>query len=196
MYDDPQAATFLSPPTQLDAAVKDDGALPPSARAADTSSQSAEIDTGPIRPGSISADPRPAFEDKPSDEDQGSSQPPAWVSEFFETEGLQHGQCRNCKQVNDSDRNFCGNCGYDLREPCLGCDSPIRASERFCPDCGADIGELEAKCRLEHEQRRQTIESSVRNFQFDDAIRLVKTLADLHHPRFAEVAKWARSRLD
>jgi len=104
---------------------------------------------------------------------------------------LSTGECRSCGRRNDENRKFCQGCGTSLVDPCLKCEHEIGVWEEFCGECGASQNDLAASRSEELDQQRETVGSLRREYRYEEALDILKSLSDESHPRFSEYPAWA-----
>lgn len=46
-------------------------------------------------------------------------------------------KCPNCGCAQDSNYNYCVDCGAQLRKKCSKCETHVTVGMRFCPNCGS-----------------------------------------------------------
>ncbi|MFY9251827.1 MAG: SUMF1/EgtB/PvdO family nonheme iron enzyme, partial [Fuerstiella sp.] len=101
------------------------------------------------------------------------------------------GECRNCHTRNEANRKFCQGCGSSLRFSCLSCDEQIPVWDNFCSECGGKQSELAASKLEEFASQRDQAEDHRREYRFEDALSIARSLASVEDERIAEHVKWA-----
>lgn len=48
--------------------------------------------------------------------------------------------CGACNEVNDTNVQYCVNCGHSLFNPCPNCGKSVASNSKVCPDCGFPTG--------------------------------------------------------
>ena len=104
---------------------------------------------------------------------------------------LSTGECRSCGLRNDEHRKFCQGCGTSLVEPCLKCLHEIGVWEEFCGECGASQKDLSVSRTEELDQQRESVGSLRREYRYEEALQILKSLSDESHPRFSTYPVWA-----
>ena len=103
---------------------------------------------------------------------------------------LAKGACRQCAEINNVDRAFCGACGAKLKEPCLACDADNEVWTHYCGQCGSKLDELVAHRQDELEQEKRAIESLRREYAYAEALARIAKMECLDHPRLATTRQW------
>lgn len=104
--------------------------------------------------------------------------------------------CGLCQTANPATRRFCKKCGEPLWEPCVHCGTICVSGERFCGACGAN---LEANLRRQSEQFEQDFQRAKllqEQWRFDDALKLLKSIAKADHPRLSSVIVRANQTIE
>ncbi|MGI9473260.1 MAG: pilus assembly protein PilM [Rubripirellula sp.] len=105
-------------------------------------------------------------------------------------------KCGACKEANHSDAKFCKGCGQSLHEPCVDCGRDVLLTQKFCGSCGAD---LEQAFQLRHARYEKcladAVESTKRN-DFDRAVSLLGSVAEVSDYRFQALAKSASAAVE
>jgi serine/threonine protein kinase len=101
------------------------------------------------------------------------------------------GECPKCHTKNEASRKFCQGCGGSLRLSCLSCDGQIPVWDNFCSECGGKQSELAASKLEEFARQREQAEEHRREYRFEDAISIARSLASEEDERIAEHGPWA-----
>ena len=104
---------------------------------------------------------------------------------------LSAGECPKCHTKNEDSRKFCQGCGGSLRLSCLSCDEQIPVWDNFCSECGGKQSELAASKLEEFARQREQAEEYRREYSFEDAISIARSLASVEDERIAEHVPWA-----
>ena len=107
---------------------------------------------------------------------------------------LSAGECPKCHTKNEASRKFCrkGTCGVSLRVTCLACEIEIPVWDQVCGDCGGKQSELAASKLEEFASQREQAEEHRREYRFEAAISIVRSLASEEDERLAEHVPWAK----
>lgn len=97
-------------------------------------------------------------------------------------------QCPVCQAANPATRKFCVHCGTNLWEPCFECSTLCSAGEKYCGACGAHIGSSLTEHTKRFELAFRDAEQLRAVNRFDDAIALLRPMAQNDHPRLATYA--------
>jgi Tfp pilus assembly PilM family ATPase len=104
-------------------------------------------------------------------------------------------ECGGCKHTNHSSAKFCGGCGHSLYENCPQCATPVTLTKQFCGACGADlVASMREKLDAAHHRIEQSL-LFAKDFRFDAASDLLRSLAAEKDYRFAEPAGIAKQAL-
>ena len=103
------------------------------------------------------------------------------------------GECPKCHTKNEASRKFCrnGTCGVSLRVTCMACEIEIPVWDQVCGDCGGKQSELAASKLEEFARQREQAEEHRREYRFEDAISIARSLASVEDERIAEHVPWA-----
>ena len=101
------------------------------------------------------------------------------------------GECPECHTRNESNRKFCSECAAALRVSCLKCDAEIPVWDKVCGECGGKQSELAASKLEEFASQRKQAEDYRREYLFDDALQIARSLALVEDERLAEHVPWA-----
>ena len=104
---------------------------------------------------------------------------------------LSAGECPKCHTRNESSRKFCSECAAALRVSCLKCESEIPVWDKVCGDCGGKQSELAASKLEEFASQREQAEEHRREYRFEAAISITRSLASEEDERIAEHVPWA-----
>jgi serine/threonine protein kinase len=101
------------------------------------------------------------------------------------------GECPKCHTKNEASRKFCQGCGSSLQLSCLSCDEQIPVCDNFCSECGGKQSELAASKLEEFARQRDQAEEYRREYRFEDALQIARSLASIEDERIAEHVPWA-----
>ena len=101
------------------------------------------------------------------------------------------GECPKCHTLNESSRKFCSECAAALRVSCLKCETEIPVWDKVCGDCGGKQSELAASKLEEFASQRDQAEEHRREYRFEDALQIARSLASEEDERLAEHVPWA-----
>ena len=101
------------------------------------------------------------------------------------------GECPKCHTRNESSRKFCSECAAALRVSCLKCETEIPVWDKVCGDCGGKQSELAASKLEEFARQRDQAEEHRREYRFEDAISIARSLVSVEDERIAEHVPWA-----
>ena len=101
------------------------------------------------------------------------------------------GECPKCHTRNESGRKFCSECAAALRVSCLKCETEIPVWDKVCGDCGGKQSELAASKLEEFVRQRDQAEEHRREYRFEDALQIARSLASVEDERLAEHVPWA-----
>jgi formylglycine-generating enzyme required for sulfatase activity len=104
---------------------------------------------------------------------------------------LDGGECPKCHTQNEANRKFCSECAAALRVSCLKCETEIPVWEKVCGDCGGKQAERAASKLKEFASQRDQAEEHRREYRFDDALQIARSLASVEDERIAEHVPWA-----
>jgi serine/threonine protein kinase len=102
------------------------------------------------------------------------------------------GECPKCHTKNEASRKFCQGCGGSLRLSCLSCDEQIPVWDNFCSECGGKQSELAASKLEEFARQREQAEEYRREYRFEAAISIARSLTSVEDERLAEHVPWAK----
>jgi formylglycine-generating enzyme required for sulfatase activity/serine/threonine protein kinase len=102
------------------------------------------------------------------------------------------GECPKCHTKNEASRKFCQGCGSSLRLSCLSCDEQIPVWDNFCSECGGKQSELAASKLEEFARQREQAEEYRREYRFEAAISIARSLTSVEDERLAEHVPWAK----
>ncbi|MCR4412575.1 MAG: zinc ribbon domain-containing protein, partial [Thermoguttaceae bacterium] len=105
-------------------------------------------------------------------------------------------RCPQCGAANSPTQRYCTHCGKNLWEACYRCGALNTASDKFCGACGAD---LVAGVEQEREEVASTLrraEELRRRFEIDQAIALLRPVAEVEHSRLADLAGRAKALVE
>ncbi|MDB4622041.1 serine/threonine protein kinase, partial [Rubripirellula sp.] len=103
------------------------------------------------------------------------------------------GECPVCHTLNESSRKFCRECAAPLLVPCLQCSEPMAIWDKVCGECGGKQQELLEERKAEHASQREEAEQLRADYQFSEAIDLLKPMQLLEDRRFNEISEWAKN---
>ena len=101
------------------------------------------------------------------------------------------GECPKCHTPNESSRKFCSECAAALRVSCLKCETEIPVWDKVCGDCGGKQSELAASKLEELARQCDQAEEYRREYRFEDALQIARSLAEVEDERLAEHVPWA-----
>ncbi|MDC0279248.1 SUMF1/EgtB/PvdO family nonheme iron enzyme, partial [bacterium] len=101
------------------------------------------------------------------------------------------GECPECHTQNQSSRKFCSECAAPLRVSCLKCEAEIPVWDKVCGECGGKQAELAAAKLEELVGQREQAEDYRRDYRFEQAIRIARSLAAVEDNRIAKHVPWA-----
>jgi formylglycine-generating enzyme required for sulfatase activity/serine/threonine protein kinase len=101
------------------------------------------------------------------------------------------GECPKCHDRNEANRKFCRGCGSSLRFSCLSCDEQIPVWDNFCSECGGNQLELVASKLEDFDSERDQAEDHRREYQFENALYIARSLASVKDERITEHVPWA-----
>ncbi|MBW1787360.1 MAG: zinc ribbon domain-containing protein [Deltaproteobacteria bacterium] len=61
-------------------------------------------------------------------------------------------KCPSCQTDNETNANFCNECGAKLEVACLGCGKTNRPGSKFCNGCGHALAEPKESPSIDYEQ--------------------------------------------
>jgi formylglycine-generating enzyme required for sulfatase activity len=101
------------------------------------------------------------------------------------------GECPKCHTQNESNRKFCSECAAALRVSCLKCELQIPIWDKVCGDCGGKQSELAAPKLEEFARQCDQAEEHRREYRFENALQIARSLTSVEDERFAEHVPWA-----
>ncbi len=101
------------------------------------------------------------------------------------------GECPKCHAKNEADRKFCRGCGESLRVSCLSCSGDVPVWENFCAECGGNQVELIASKLEAFAKQLDQAEKQRREYRFEDALQIARSLTSVEDERLAEHVPWA-----
>ncbi len=101
-------------------------------------------------------------------------------------------RCSQCGASNPPTRRYCSQCGKNLWEACYRCGTLCAAGDKYCGACGADLGAGVEVQRREFAARLRQAEELRQRCEFDEAIELVRPLAEIEHSRLSDLANRAK----
>jgi hypothetical protein len=101
------------------------------------------------------------------------------------------GECPKCHTRNESSRKFCSECAAALRVSCLKCEAEIPVWDKVCGECGGKQSELADSKLEEFARQREQAEEQRREYRFEDALQIARSLASVEDERLAEHVPWA-----
>ncbi len=99
--------------------------------------------------------------------------------------------CSQCGAPVPANRKFCGQCGFNLWEPCFQCQTLCLSGEPYCGSCGADLKAHFEEHVQQFEEAFQQADELRFECRYGDAIALLSPLTKVHHPRLESQAREA-----
>jgi Tfp pilus assembly PilM family ATPase len=100
--------------------------------------------------------------------------------------------CGHCGEANAATDRFCSHCGKGLWEKCPSCPREVWFGDRFCGGCGQNL-ESSARAKVaELEGTLTRARAIAEQFDFDEAIRLAKIVANVKDIRLQKICDEAR----
>ncbi len=103
--------------------------------------------------------------------------------------------CAACKQINSPEAKFCKGCGHHLYEPCAGCTQPVLLEQKFCGKCGTDLERIAVARKQKHKERLADAVAAAKEQDFESALELLRTIAEVQDYRFRSSAETARKAI-
>jgi molecular chaperone DnaK len=103
------------------------------------------------------------------------------------------GECPKCHTKNEASRKFCrnGTCGGPLRVKCLACEREIPVWDQVCGDCGGKQADLIGSILADFAVLREQADDHRREYRFEDALQIARSLVSVEDERLAEHVPWA-----
>ena len=103
--------------------------------------------------------------------------------------------CGACDDHNHGDAKFCKSCGQSLYEQCVDCGYQVLLSQRFCGSCGSDLHKNLQKQHDQHQVWMAMAVDSAKQYDFDNALALLRRIASNADYRFRESAENAQEAM-
>ena len=103
------------------------------------------------------------------------------------------GECPQCHTLNESSRKFCRECAAPLLVPCLQCSEPMAIWDKVCGECGGKQQALLEDRNAQHASQREEAERLRADYQFSEAIDLLKPMQSFEDQRFSAISEWAKN---